>query len=250
MWIECRRPGLCTGSCELYVSERHVPDDGVDVFERQFGVGERFCSYVGVGVQRARDLRGDRVKLDPEHFGVVGREADERPCAGTGLEHAAAVEAQTGQAGPDLAHERRVGEVRVDRGAAGRVVLTLGEKVAQLGTLGRPVFLCAGRRRQRRLPRTRTGPARLARRRWPRVSRPRECLRRTGRRRRSLRSVPSPPDGASTSCEAGTNLGAGAGSTSAGPAAAGPSPRSSPLRPFSRPASARICSGIVSQAIR
>lgn len=119
------------------VTERHVPDDGVDA-TRNPGVRERLRPDVGVRVQPRRNPGSGRVQLDADHGRPVRRRADERAGTAARLEDDSPVEPELLQRRPHLTGDLRRRVVRVDRGPTGRTIRRVVQQRPQLRVLRRP----------------------------------------------------------------------------------------------------------------
>jgi hypothetical protein len=128
------------GVVQAHVGERHVPDGGVEEPVRQPGVRERLAADLGLRVKRGGDPRVGRIELDPRHLRAIGRERDEHARASARLQHAPVVEAELRERPPDLAGDRRVGVVRVDRRAPGGRPPLRVQQFAQLLAQGSPLL--------------------------------------------------------------------------------------------------------------
>nr|WP_238993053.1 hypothetical protein [Jiangella aurantiaca] len=130
--------GVVTRVVQADITERDVPDDGVEVPVREAGSGERLRPHLRTRIQRGRDRGADRVQLHPGHTRRGGSQADEPARAAARLQHLPAGEPEAGQQVPHRLHVGRIGVVGVDRRAARRRVRRVAEHRPQVLALGLP----------------------------------------------------------------------------------------------------------------
>ena len=112
------------------ISKRHVPDHRVEVPARQAGLGKRLGTNPRRWIQQGGDGGGGRVELDAHHRHRLRGGPDEHPRPTARLQRPPpSWGAELDQRVPDRAGILHMRVVRVDRGAARRIV---GGRVQQL----------------------------------------------------------------------------------------------------------------------
>jgi len=119
-WLDAVTAGVVAAVGQGERAERDVADRQVETALAGPGVGEGLVDDVGVGVERGRDLGGDRFELHAGELGAAGGEADEVSRSASWFQDPSAGEAELLDAAPDGLDEAGVGVVRVQRVARRR----------------------------------------------------------------------------------------------------------------------------------